>query len=322
MVEEARLESVLASKALRGFESHLLRKIYSFVILVMMTYQSNSSPFEHAEITADSTRFESVYLLGLQGNIHDALHLLDSLDNTKLTKKQSRLKQRYYSRFRDMDEKYDLKTNDVQIIELMKIYRGYWQKVLNDNSLLTKNDSLLTNQVIGFLKANYKTINNKTDDDLHENFTECLRAYLLSKGIHAATGKTGIFFDLLMHSKESEVIYDVTTPEDTLKVKVVFMEDILSNGWEDYATFGKYYPGGWATTDALYCLKESYDLNSEKFLVSYLKHEGKHFADYKSFPKLTGADLEYRAKLVELSSAKTSLYELIKFFTNNSIYDR
>lgn len=115
--------------------------------------------------------------------------------------------------------------------------------------------------------------------------------------------------------------YPVTTPEDTIDVKVVFMDSVMSNGWEGFATLDTYYPGGWATNDALYCAHDSYDLASEDFRISYLKHEGKHFADYKRFPKLESPDLEYRAKLVELSAAESSLPGLIQFFLQNSAYD-
>ena len=84
---------------------------------------------------------------------------------------------------------------------------------------------------------------------------------------------------------------------------------------------GKYYPGGWATNNSLFCVKSAYDISSENFLVSYLAHESRHFSDYKLFPKLSGADLEYRAKLTELSLAKKSLFDIINFFINNANYE-
>ena len=99
------------------------------------------------------------------------------------------------------------------------------------------------------------------------------------------------------------------------------MDNFITLGWEEYATIGRYYPGGWATVKALYCVKKAYDLKSEKFLISYLAHESRHFTDYKLFPKLTSTDLEYRAKLTELSLAQKTLYDLLKFFINNANYD-
>jgi hypothetical protein len=96
------------------------------------------------------------------------------------------------------------------------------------------------------------------------------------------------------------------------------MGDFVTLGWEEFATLGRHYPGGWATRKELYCVKSAYDLKSEQFLVSYLAHESRHFADYTLFPKLQSADLEYRAKLTELSLAKSSLYQLIAFFVANA----
>lgn len=270
----------------------------------------------------DTTKFEKVFVSGLQGNINAALTFLDTLNDAQLTPRQEDIKKKFYSRFRTKDEDYKYISTDENINRLIGIYTTYWRNALLDNASIERHDSELTENVVGFLKANYDIAAGKTDTDMQENFPQYLQDYLLSKGIYAATGKTGMFFDLLLHAKESEVIYKVTTPEDTIDVKVVFMEEIISNGWEDYATFGKFYPGGWATTDALYCVRESYDLESENFLVSYLKHEGKHFADYKQFPKLGGTDLEYRAKLVELSEAKKNVYSLIYFFSLNAKYDK
>ncbi|MGN1074386.1 MAG: hypothetical protein ACI4QB_05280, partial [Eubacteriales bacterium] len=48
------------------------------------------------------------------------------------------------------------------------------------------------------------------------------------------------------------------------------------------------------------CIEQAYDFESERFLVSLLKHEAQHAADMKRFPGITSPELEYRAKLVEL----------------------
>ena len=48
------------------------------------------------------------------------------------------------------------------------------------------------------------------------------------------------------------------------------------------------------------CIESAYDFESEKFTVSLLKHEAQHAKDLKEYPDITPAELEYRAKLVEL----------------------
>lgn len=69
----------------------------------------------------------------------------------------------------------------------------------------------------------------------------------------------------------------------------------------DYLTFGRYGTGGWASPDGtINCIEQAYDFESERFLVSLLKHEAQHTLDMKNFPGITPAELEYRAKLVEL----------------------
>lgn len=75
------------------------------------------------------------------------------------------------------------------------------------------------------------------------------------------------------------------------------------------------YVGGWASRDKLFCVKPAYDVVSENFYVSYLGHEGRHFSDYKIFPKLNQIDLEYRAKFTEIIVSDSTYREMIvKFF--------
>ena len=63
-------------------------------------------------------------------------------------------------------------------------------------------------------------------------------------------------------------------------------------------------------------------VSGEKFRVSLLGHEGQHFSDYKSFPRLLQTDLEYRAKLAELSKAKETIYKLLRNFKGSAKHDK
>jgi hypothetical protein len=62
---------------------------------------------------------------------------------------------------------------------------------------------------------------------------------------------------------------------------------------------------------SVYHRKSDYDLDSEKFEISYLKHEGIHFTDLNDYPNLSSTDLEYRAKVIELM-----------YCTEETVYDR
>ena len=48
------------------------------------------------------------------------------------------------------------------------------------------------------------------------------------------------------------------------------------------------------------CVRSAWDLGSEAFLISLLKHEAQHVQDLCLDPNMPSEDLEYRAKLVEL----------------------
>ena len=66
----------------------------------------------------------------------------------------------------------------------------------------------------------------------------------------------------------------------------------------------------------------SWDFTSENYRISLLAHEVQHFADYRRYPKLEAADLEYRAKLVELILAETMQRELLDAFAAQALPDR
>jgi hypothetical protein len=135
-------------------------------------------------------------------------------------------------------------------------------------------------------------------------------------------GRTGNLFDIFIWKVQKDTIYNTSINSKNNQAHVIFLENIVTMGWEEYASLGKYYPAGWATEEALFCVRSAYDLKSEDFLISYIAHESRHFEDYKLFPKLKSSkDLEYRAKLVELSLAKSTLYELLEWFSNNAVKD-
>jgi hypothetical protein len=267
--------------------------------------------------------FEQVYTLALQENMAGILELLDSVPNSKLTDEQIEAKGYFYRRFRYQNEKYDYKTNDSLIINVVELFYSYWRKVLLDSKAIASADTELKAKLADYLYETNYISSEISRDSLIENLGDYLMDLLTQKGFYSnALGKTGNFYDLFLWAKETEKIYEINLPETDIKVKVIFMEDFISNGWSYYATFGVYYAGGWATRDALYCVKKAYDISSENFMIDYLTHEAQHFADYKLFPKLAQPDLEYRAKLVQLSKKQETLYNMINTLIIRSKNDR
>lgn len=267
-------------------------------------------------------QFNMFYNYALQGDITKALSHVEQFADTDLSEEQIKVKQKFINRFKNNNDDFVYGTENKSVLELIEIYRAYWKEVLMNESSRDTAEKKLQKIVSDYLYKNYFANLNEDKQKVHDDFADYVHKFLMDQGVKSTTGKTAGIYDLLLWQKENHSDYDVTLPEGKVTVKVVFMNDVVTMGWEDYATLGKYYPGGWATDKELFCVGTAYDTASESFKVSYLQHEGQHFSDYKVFPNLSGPDLEYRAKLVELTYAKESLYNLIKFFLVNSKNDR
>ena len=132
---------------------------------------------------------------------------------------------------------------------------------------------------------------------LGNNLQELFR----DKGYCSQFGKTQGFFGPYVWKETVPTVYKVELPGGTAEYKVNILKGFVFRSWMDYLTFGRFGTGGWASPDGtINCIEKAYDFNSEKFLVSLLKHEAQHTIDMKSFPGITTEELEYRAKLIEL----------------------
>ena len=131
--------------------------------------------------------------------------------------------------------------------------------------------------------------------------TERLRSVFEANGFHALFGKTQGYYGPYIWRNTVPTAYRVELPGGTAEYTVNILKGFVFRSWMDYLTFGRYGTGGWASPDGtINCIEQAYDFESERFLVSLLKHEAQHTADMKKFPEITPAELEYRAKLVEL----------------------
>ena len=131
--------------------------------------------------------------------------------------------------------------------------------------------------------------------------TERLQAMFEAEGYHALFGKTQGSYGPYIWRDTVPTVYRVELPGGTAEYTVNLLKGFVFRGWMDYLTFGRYGTSGWASPDGtINCVAQAYDFESERFLVSLLKHEAQHTVDMKRFPGITPAELEYRAKLVEL----------------------
>ena len=130
---------------------------------------------------------------------------------------------------------------------------------------------------------------------------ERLQAVFEANGYHTLFGKTQGYYGPYIWRDTVRTVYHVGLPDGTAEYTVNLLRGFVFRSWMDYLTFGRYGTDGWASPDGtINCIEQAYDFESERFLVSFLKHEAQHTVDLKQFPGITNAELEYRAKLVEL----------------------
>ncbi|HRE40005.1 MAG TPA: hypothetical protein PLG90_01635 [Ignavibacteria bacterium] len=263
---------------------------------------------------------QKVYSFLLDGRINDAIVYVNCIDSEKLLEKDLDLKNKIIEKFGgEKDNSIFINSNNVGLDEILIIFRNYWRK-----SFIIGNefDDELISELYEFLNKNLiipKTTFEKKDQDSLNHY---LKEFVKSQGfITTGFGRTGSYLDFLCWETEEDTIYTFEIHNEILAPKVIRMKNFLSLGWQEYATFNTFYPGGWATKEAIYYVDSAFKTDSENFLVGYLAHEGQHLRDYKFYPKLTGADLEYRAKLTELSMYQDYIYNFLQFTISNSNYE-
>ena len=137
-----------------------------------------------------------------------------------------------------------------------------------------------------------------------DRLAQRLCAVFEQHGYHALFGKTQGYYGPYVWKDTVPTVYSVELPDGTAEYTVNILKGFVFRSWMDYLTFGRFGTGGWASPDGtINCIEQAYDFESERFLVSLLKHEAQHTVDMKQFPGITPAELEYRAKLVELHYA-------------------
>lgn len=261
--------------------------------------------FAEADVTS---RYLS---LALQGDLATAPEMFAGLDPEGASARDLRMQERFEHRF-ETGEQLPL-PEDPFAAEVVRVYRAYWrQALLGGAENWSAADSSLKEQLLTALAdAGRRDV---PDGDLFETIGSALE----DAGYYHLSGKTLPHYELMLWARQDTSRFDVTLTDEQRNVTVVFVRDFLVKGWADFATFGHASTGGWAGENALFCLGDDYDLDSERFRVSYLQHETRHFADYDRFPELEQIDLEYRAKLTELIYARETTFALLEQFTRSA----
>ena len=179
-----------------------------------------------------------------------------------------------------------------QLNQILRLYQVYYRDIFYCGLPETEAADKLLPQLKALLEL---------PDADEDQLAHRLCAVFEQHGYHALFGKTQGFYGPYVWKDTVPTVYSVELPGGTAEYTVNILKGFVFRSWMDYLTFGRFGTGGWASPDGtINCVEQAYDFESERFLVSLLKHEAQHTADMKQFPGITPTELEYRAKLVDL----------------------
>jgi len=267
-----------------------------------------------------------MYLVIILFKFHKGESLVEKYDEYKFKSFLWRLELKeavnYLSNFPEMNDLYQkyisvfekgeyLKRTDNEVIGhidmiYQKYYRNVFWKALNKFEAM----KTLFQELFEYLKLD-KTIVKIEDTE------ERVVSLVNKEGYECLCGETQGFFGPYIWKDSTKETFEVELPEGTENYTIVMMDGFISRSWLDFISFGKTGAGGWTRKDGLLsCVRKVYDITSDSFKISFLKHEAQHSYDIKKYPKITSVELEYRAKLVELIYWPNG--KIIKFIHNEA----
>jgi hypothetical protein len=219
---------------------------------------------------------------------------------------------RFERRFNDRTDGLDLGRIESPVVrEIAELFQSYWLDALMQEAPLDVLEDRLKGRLDDMLIERGFASALEDEDSLFEN----VEAFIRGEGYFAQSGRTPPLLDLMIWTSNTTVVKSVELTDGTYDIELNHMDDFVSYGWSNFAAFGMASTGGWAKKDGLYCNCRHYDLDSERFRLSFLKHEARHYADFGLYPELQPADLEYRGKLTELAYSEEGTYRLLEQFT-------
>lgn len=217
-------------------------------------------------------------------------HLRPAMEYLAQFPEQAELYRQYMSLYQQ--EHYLSYDVDSQLQDILLAYQKYYRDAFYLEKSPEEAAEGLRARLAGLLGAGAASL-----DELEELAAEAFRA----GGFHFLGGRTGGCYGPYIWRTEELRRYEVELPEGVQEYAVKLLGGFVMESWLSYLTFGLSGTGGWSNGDGLiHCVKRHYDLESESFRVSLLKHEAQHASDQSRYPGMSSADLEYRAKLVEL----------------------
>lgn len=283
--------------------------IIAFIALLACFAATGPAQAQHAQMTPVLNAY---FKMVFAGDVSGAAALFASNPDDQGTKM---LAGKFTRRFVERSDGIDLAGIDSPVvIEIAELFQTYWRDAMMQTASLEVLEGKLTHHLDRLLVERGFATALDDEDILLEN----IEALIRDEGYFAQSGRTPPLLELMIWTKDEVVNESVELTDGTYEVDLHRLDGFASYGWSNFAAFGMTRTGGWAEKDGLYCLCGNYDLDSERFELSFLKHETRHFADYELYPELQASDLEYRGKLTELAFSKEGTYELLAHFANSA----
>jgi len=271
---------------------------------------SAGPPPAAAPTPAAREALQSAAGLALQGNMVPALAALRSVPAEQFAGPAAGVRACILDRFGDAVHDPALTDLPPVSAHALALYRAYWRAGLLAPASRAAREEDLRSALATLLALSPAT----TLDEIETALTARLEA----EGVHALTGVTPPFRELMLWRSQTAEDRAVALPEGEHRTHVVLLDDFLSFGWAGYATCDRSKTGGWTRPDGIYAVRPGWgDLNDEPYLVSFLGHESQHFADKERYGDLPSWALEYRAKLTELALADRTQARLLDAFAHN-----
>lgn len=222
----------------------------------------------------------------VKGQLREAMDYLSKVPELR------NLYEKYVAVF-EQDEKVS-RTENQWLDDLDQIYQNYYKAIFYYHKPQEEAERTL-------FKSLWDYCGSKSALPVDESIEEEIEKRVKALGYHFIGGKTSGYYGPYIWRNSTKETYDVTLPDGNESYSIVMMDGFVSRSWMDFISFGMTGTGGWSGKDGLiYCVRQVYDVESDEFKISFLKHEAQHAVDMRSYPRMESVDLEYRAKLVEL----------------------
>ena len=221
----------------------------------------------------------------IKADLHGAMDYLKTFPQMKA------LSDRFHSVF--IGEEYISYNVDPSLNEILKVYQKYFRDVFYLGLSMEEAERNLSNGLAFLFSADCRDLDILEACYAARQFTEFGYSFL--------GGRTGGFYGPYVWKTTESRTYMVELPDGVQEYTVNLLDGFIFKSWIDYLSFGEVGTGGWTDSDGIInCIKSAYDLESESFQVSLLKHEAQHAQDLRRGKDISSEQLEYRAKLVEL----------------------